>query len=105
MAHGERGKADNAEMVEALPLFKNQIAETAWHNIFNADEFGLLYKIAPDAFVSIYLPEGRKKNQEPITALILSTYDVLEKFLLMFFEKARCPRTFKKKDGNDHELD
>lgn len=103
--HGEGGDADMNAVEQALPDLMSKIRQFDPQNVFNADECGLFYKLAPDRTVSLQRPLGRKKSKDRITVLVCANSDGTEKYELMFIGTALRPRPFKKKSGQDYGLD
>ncbi len=46
--HGEADSADNAAIIEALPLLREKCAAYPLERIYNMDETGLFYRLEPD---------------------------------------------------------
>lgn len=103
--HGESGDADGSIIDEALPVLKAKLSYYAHCDIYNADECGLFYKMAPDRTVSAHRPQGRKKSKDRITVLVCANADGSDKFELMFIGSSLQPRAFKKRSGKDYGLD
>eukprot|EP00171_Calliarthron_tuberculosum_P002433 IDg2433t1 len=104
-AHGESGDADQGAVQASLGPLCDRIAQYSHKDVFNADECGLFYKLAPDSTVATARPLGRKKMKDRITVLVCANADGSEKFELMFIGTALRPRPFKKKYGKEYGLD
>lgn len=94
--HGEMGDADVQATNQALLDLKQELQKFAPRDIFNADECGLFYKLAPDPTVASQRPPGRKKSKQRTTVLVCANSDGTEKFEPMFTGSAAQPRAFKK---------
>ena len=47
MSHGEGADADESAIGQELPFYRQEASQYALNDIFNGDEFGLLYQAAP----------------------------------------------------------
>lgn len=84
---------------------KEKVSSFDRKNIFNADECGPFYKMAPETTSALTRSEGWKKSKDWITVLVCANSDGSEKDPLMFIGNALRPRAFKKKFGADYGLD
>lgn len=98
-SYGESGDADVESLRRELPRIKNILKNYEPKNIFNADECGLFYKMAPDKAIEKERLYGRKKMKDRITFLPFANADGTEKLELMIIGRAARPRPFKKKSG------
>ena len=62
--HGEYGDVNVEGIISELPKLRKKLSEHSINDIFNADEFGLLYKLllTPASDHRHWLEEKRKKN-------------------------------------------
>ena len=104
-SHRESGDADLEAAVRELPLIKEKLRRYDPKDIFNADECGLFFKMAPDKTVSTERLPGRKKTKDRITLLFCYNADDSQKFEIMAIGKSRQLRAFKKKTPADLGID
>ena len=69
------------------------MSEYSINDIFNADEFGLFYKLAQIGW--------KKKKKERLTLMASVNSDGTEKMLLGFIGKSKIPKCFKGKTGSE----
>ena len=60
-SYGESGDANNDAVQIALPGLRQRLANFSEKDIFNADECGVNYNMAPERTVALQRLEGRKK--------------------------------------------
>lgn len=100
--HGESGDADNEAMESKLPSIQERLKPYELRDIYNADEFGLFYRMAPDKTIAREQLEGRKKDKKRLSVLACSNADGSHKVPLLIIGNAHKPRFFKGKTG--HQL-
>ena len=86
---------------------KNIIQELRKHSlndIWNADEFGLIYKTVPSRTVGPDKLLGKKKKDR-ITYLACSNADGSEKFPLLNIGRTKSPKFFEKRSASDLGFD
>ena len=74
-------------------------------DVFNADECGLFFSMAPDKTIAAEPLPGCKKAKERITFMPCANADGSEKFELMVIGHAWKPGVFKKKTGAELGFD
>ena len=74
-------------------------------DIWNCDETGLFWKMAPDKTIRLSALPGRKKQKDRITIMPCCNADGSEKMELMVIEKSKRPRVFKGKTGAELSFD
>ena len=74
-------------------------------DIFNADECGLFYCLAPDTATAQQALPGRKKAKHRITVMPCASADGTEKIELMVIGHSVRPRCIKKKTGRELGFD
>lgn len=104
-SHGEDGDADLHAINDQLPSLRETLQSYDVKDIFNADECGLNYRMAPDTTVAHKALPGRKKAKERISILFCCNSDGSQKFEPMFIGNAAKPRAFMKKSGREHGFD
>lgn len=104
-SHGEAGDADTSGIQRELPRIHAILKDYESCDIFNADECGLFYKLAPCTTVATARLPGRKVMKDRITVLPCCNADGSEKIDLMFIGRSAKPRAFKKKSGAELGLD
>lgn len=100
-SHGESGDADETAIAFAMPNLQGKISQYEAKDVFNADECGLFYRMAPTQTIALERVQGRKKAKDRITVLPCSNMDGSEKIELLFIGTAAKPRAFKKKSGSE----
>lgn len=102
--HGESGDADSHAVETAMPHLQERIKAYARGDVYNADECGLFYNLAPDRTVALQRPQGRKKAKDRITVMVCCNSDGSDKHQLFFIGTAQKPRAFKKKTADQYGL-
>lgn len=90
---------------EALPRLREKLSKYAMKDIFNANEFGLNYHMAPDTTIACQRIPGRKKAKELISVLVCANADGSENLEFLIIVNSFKPRTFKKKTGYELGFD
>jgi hypothetical protein len=96
---GERGSADVDAFNLELPAFQKLISEYKPSDVFNMDETGLFYCMAPDRTIASRQVGGYKKDKTRITIALTANADGSEKLELFFIGHFQKPRAFKKQSG------
>lgn len=102
--HGEAGDVDNVGIDNALETIRANISKYPLKDVFNCDESGLFFQMAPDKTIAPSSFSGRKVQKERFTFLACCNADGTEKLPLVFIGKAKKPRCFKKNSGAEHGL-
>jgi hypothetical protein len=68
-------------------------------DVYNIDETGLFFRMAPDRTISQVRIPGKKKNKERVTILLGCNADGSEKLKLFYIGKSKQPRCFQKKSA------
>ncbi len=66
-SHGESGDADDAAIQRDLPGIKEHLLQYAVYDVWNADEFGLFYRMAPTSAISRAPLPWRNQQKTRIT--------------------------------------
>lgn len=90
---------------EHLSIIQQKLKNHAFRDIWNADEFGLLHRMAPDFNIAEGALRGHEEDQTRITYLACANADGSEGFPLMVIDKADRPRPFKKKYWHQLKFD
>ena len=98
-SHGEGGDADFDAVRERLPTIRRSLQMYKQEDIFNADEFGHFYALAPEKTIARERLPGRKKEKARLTYLACCNATGTEKLPLMCIGKAARPRCFEKRSG------
>ena len=93
--HGESESADNAAIIEALPLLRDKCANYPLERIYNMDETGLFYRLEPDRTLATKRLSGCKKNKERISIALCVNADGSHKLKPLIIGKYAKPRCFK----------
>jgi hypothetical protein len=96
---GESGSADVTAMIAALPHIRASIKQYAPRDVFNMDETGLFYCLAPDRTIASRQLEGMKKDKTRISVALCANSDGTEKEELLIIGHSAKPRAFNKKTG------
>ena len=78
-SHGEAGDANEESLTAELPRMQKVISGYNPKVVFNCDECGLFYRMAPDRTISKKRVPGRKKAKERITIMPCANADGSEK--------------------------
>ena len=97
---GESGDVNIEGIISDLPKLRKKISEYSINDVFNADEFGLFYKLAPDSSIGPSRIAGRKKKKERLTLLACVNGDGTEKMPLLFIGKSKMPKCFNGMTGD-----
>lgn len=95
--HGESASADNEALQSALPDIIAKIASYPPSNVYNMDETGLFYRLAPSRSVSQRQLAGIKKDKTRMTIALTANADGSHKLPPWFIGYYRMPRAFNKK--------
>ena len=98
---GEAGSADIDAFRTELPLLQQVFAKYKPENVFNMDETGLFYSMAPYRTIASRQLSGFKKDKTRITVALCSNADGSEKLEPFFIGHFRKPRAFKNRSGDD----
>lgn len=72
-SHGENGDVDEDAIREEVPLLHTLLPAFHENDIFNADEFGLFYRQAPNTSIGPRWLLGKKVKKDRITFLAYTT--------------------------------
>lgn len=64
--NGEDGDCEYEDIQRDQPGIRDKVENFESRDVFNAEEFGLLYRMAPDTIVATVAMHGRKKAKERI---------------------------------------
>lgn len=90
---------------DELKALQRIVGQYELADVWNADETGLQYSMAPDRSMSEHLIHGRRGKQPLLTLLMSGNADGSEKLPLMFIGVAKKPRAFGSKSGQDLGFD
>ena len=97
--HGEAGDVEQSTIDNSIDKLRAKVSEYNLKNVFNCDESGLFYQMAPDRTISPSTFAGRKSQKTRFTFLACCNADGTERLPLMFIGISEKPRCFKKKSG------
>jgi len=100
-SHGESGSAQMDGIEEDLAEIKRKIAQYELKDVYNMDETGLFYNMAPDRTIASRQIEGSKKEKTRITIAFTCNADGSDRMEPLFIGHANKPRCFKKKSGQE----
>src|SRR2546423_5551309 len=95
--HGESGSAQMEGIEETLAVIKEKLAKYELHDIYNMDETGLFYSMAPDKTIAQRQIEDSKNDKTRITVAFTCNVDGSDQFEPLFIGHAGKPRCFLKK--------
>ena len=98
---GESGDVNIEVIISELPKLRETVSEYSINHVFNADEFGLFYKLAPDSSTAPSRISRRKKKKERLTLLACVNGNGTEKIPLLFLGKSKIPKCFRGMTGNE----
>lgn len=104
-SHGPSGGADVAAIAREMPVIRSKLSKFKVNDIYNADEFGLYYCMAPDRTIALKQLEGYSKQKVRITCLPCCNASGTDKFEMMIVGKAFRPRAFQNKSGRELGFD
>ena len=93
-SHGESGDANEAAVLKSLAEIRNKIKKYALNDIWNADEFGLFFKMAPTTKIGPGRLHGRKVQKDRVTFMACTNIDGSEKFPLLVIGKSKTTKGF-----------
>ena len=99
---GESRSADVEAIHSELPVYQQIVAQYDPDDVFNMDETGLFYCMAPDRTIAARQICGLKKDKTRITIVLCANSDGTEKRDLFFIGHSEKPRAFKKKRGEHY---
>ena len=98
-SYGESGSVDLTVIEEKLPELQEKLSAYAHHDIYNMDETGLFFRMAPDRSISQRQIEGMKKDKSRFTIAFCANADGTDKLQPFFIGHALIPRCFQKKSA------
>lgn len=104
-SNGERGDADEAAAATESPKLQQLVTFSRKRDVFNGDKYGHFYKMLPDRIIARSQLPRRKNEKARLAYLPCCNATGKEKVPLMCIGKAREPRWFNKKTGNQLGFD
>lgn len=104
-SHGEAEDADERAAEASLPRLQHLAARFDPEDVFNADEFGLFYAMAPERTIARAPLPGRKKQMVRLSYLACCNATGTERYPLMIIGNSARPPCFKRKSGADLGFD
>jgi hypothetical protein len=98
-SHGESGDAQMDGIEEDLEHIKQRIACYDLNDVYNMDETGLFYNLAPDTTIARRQIEGSKKNKTRLTIAFTCNATGTDRFIPLYIGHANKPRCFQRKSG------
>jgi hypothetical protein len=99
--HGESGDAQMTDIEDTLAVIKEKIARYEPKEVYNMDETGLFYNLAPSTTISRRQIEGSKKDKTRLTIGLTCNADGSDRLPPLFIGHAAKPRCFKGKTGQE----
>ena len=81
---GESVDVNIQGIISELPKLLEKISKYSMNDVFNADEFGLFYKLAPDSSIGPSRLVERKKKEKRLSLLAYMNGDGTKKLPLVF---------------------
>ena len=98
-SHGESGDVNDTEIQEELPILRALYSSFSLRDRFNADEFGLCYRMTPRTTIGPSRLLGRKKRKDRITFLACANADGSERLRPLVIGPSRNPRCFNRRSA------
>jgi hypothetical protein len=99
---GEAASADEAAITVKLPEIVETVKQYDIKDVFNMDETGLFYRMAPDRTIASQNLSGSKKEKSRISIAFTANADGSEKLPPLFIGHFQKPRAFGKKSAKQH---
>lgn len=103
--HGEAGNVDDTAIGYSLPRIQRIIARQRANDVFNANEFGHFYSMAPDRKIAQARLPGRKKQKGRLTYLAICNATGKECIKLMVIGNICVSAVLQKKLGSELGFD
>ncbi len=97
-SHGGSGDADESAVLESVTYIQSRIQSSHLNDVWNADDFGLFYKMAAITTIGSARLPGHKKQKDRLTFLACANASGTEKFSFLVIGKSEKPRCF----GNEY---
>ena len=98
---GESGEVNIEATISELPKLQKKVSGYSITDVFDADEFGLFYRLASDSSIGPSRLAGKKKKKERLSLLARLNDDGIEKLPLAFIGKWKKPKFFGRKTGSE----
>ena len=99
--HSESGSANIAAINLSLPNIINTTNKYSLCDVYNMDETGLFYAMAPNCTIAFRQIEGSKKNCTRIMIAFTANANGTHKLQPFIIGHAKRPRCLKKKPGEE----
>lgn len=99
-AHGESGSVNSEEIPAQRDAIRERLKGVPLADIYNMDETGLFYCLAPDKTIAQRQVEGSKKSKTRVTVALMCNADGSDKREPFIIGHAKKPRCFQKKTGD-----
>ena len=86
---------------ERLNEIKKKIVSYDLNDVYNMDEMGLFYNLAPDTTIASRQIEGSKKDKTHLTIAFTCNAMGTDRFIPMFISYANKPHCFQRKSGEE----
>jgi hypothetical protein len=97
--HGEAASADPVAVQEGLRRVQQVTDSYAAEDIYNMDETGLCYAMAPTRSICSSKMRGVKKNKTRITLAMTANADGSDALPILYLGRAKNPRCYNKKSA------
>ena len=101
-SHGESASTNVNIIAQELPILREELSHYHLNDIWNADEFGLFYSMAPDTAIGPGPVPGQKKKKDQLTFLACGNADGTEMLPTIVIGKSKKPKCFDGKEASDH---
>ena len=99
-AHGERGSVNSEGIPAQSDAIREHLKGVPLADIYNMDETGLFYCLAPDKTIAQRHLERSKKSKKRVTDALMCNTDGSDKREPFIIGHAKKPRCFQKKTGD-----
>ncbi len=105
ISHGESVYINVAKTVQEIPILRTKLSKYRLNDLWNANEFGLMYKSIPKSTNGPGRIPGKKKMKQGLIFLACANGDGTEKFPLFIFGNSHKPHCFNSKSGQELGFD
>ncbi len=94
-----------AKTVQEILILQTKLSKYHFNDLWNADEFGLMYKSTPKSTIGSGRIPGKKMMKQGLIFLAWANGDGTEKFPLLIFGKSHKPHCFNSTSGQELGFD
>lgn len=102
--HGESASVQEDVISDARPALAELVNQYAPRDVFNFDETGLFYQMAPDKTIATRQIEGSRRSKTRITVALACNSDGSTKLPPLFIGHSKRPQAFQRKPASHYGL-